>query len=296
MSFSSTEACVTINRRVNQMRSTIAQNRTSVHKVIVAACLAVVAFGATAHAQQQTTLRRIEVLGMVRMSSDQVVQLSGLQLGQSIDARRIDAAADKLMQSGLFRHVSYRVRSEDYDLTVIFEVEEKPASAVTTVGDLLGQVTWNGNRALSNQDLATAFTLRAGDAASRDKIDQAIDGVRKAYARKGYVNANIAQTSTRDAATRRVNYQFTVSEGQQYRMGTFTVMGLSPADARQLKSKWTLTTDAIYDDGYLDQYRTTVIRPFVASVSQRTGTRSKFEVSTKPDPQKQTIDVVVTFR
>src|SRR5205807_2700584 len=115
-------------------------------KSIVTACLALLAFGATARGQQQTTLRRIEVLGLQRMSSDQVVELSGLQLGQSIDARRIDAATDKLMASGLFRRVSYRVRSEDYDLTVIFEVEEKPANAVTTAGDLLGQVTWNGNR------------------------------------------------------------------------------------------------------------------------------------------------------
>jgi len=263
---------------------------------IAAAFLSILAFGATARAQQPTTLRRIEVLGLQRTSADQVVQISGLQLGQSIDARRIDAATDKLMASGLFRRVSYRVRSEDYDLTLIFELEEKPTGAVVATGDLLGQVTWSGNRALSNQDLATAFALRTGDAASRDKIDQGIDAVRRAYAHRGYVNANLAETSSRDAATRRVNYQFAVNEGQQYRMGAFTVAGLTPADARQLKSKWALAADAVYDDGYLDQFRATVIRPFVATLSQRTGTRSKFEVSTKPDPQKQTVDVVITFR
>ncbi len=264
---------------------------------VAAALLSLLAFGATVRGQQQTTLRRIEVLGLQRTSSDQVVQLSGLQLGQTIDARRIDAAADKLMASGLFRRVSYRVHSEDYDLTVIFEIEEKPTvTTVAPAGDLLGLVIWSGNRALSNQDLATAFAMRSGDAAGRDKIDQAIEAVRKAYARRGYVNANIAQTSSRDAATRHVNYQFTVSEGQQYRMGTFTAIGLSPADARQLKSKWTLAADAVYDDGYLDQFRATVIRPFVAALTQRTGTRSKFDVTTKPDPQKQTVDVVVTFK
>ena len=273
------------------------KNRTRATKfTVVAALLSLLAFGATARGQQQTTLRRIEVLGLQRTSSDQVVQLSGLQLGQTIDARRIDAAADKLMASGLFRRVSYRVHSEDYDLTVIFEVEEKPATTVAPTGDLLGQVTWSGNRALSNQDLATAFALRGGDAATHDKIDQALEAVRKAYARRGYVNANIAQTSSRDAANRRVNYQFAVSEGQQYRMGAFSTIGLSPADARQLKSKWTLAADAVYDDGYLDQFRANVIRPFVAALTQRTGVRSKFDVSTRPDPQKQTVDVVVTFK
>ena len=265
-----------------------------------ALCLCVLVFCGTARAQQQTTLSKIEVLGLQRMSSDQVVQLSGLQLGQTIDAPRIDAAADKLMSSGFFRRVSYRVRSEDYDLTVIFELEEKPTDKprgpVVSTADVLGQVTWTGQRVLSTQELSTAFALRSGDPAARDKIDQALDLVRKAYARKGYVNAEIAQTSTRDPATRRVNYQFTVTEGRQYRMGAFSVAGLSAADARQLKSKWTLVADAIYDEGYLDQFRSTVIRPFIATLAQRTGTRTKYEVSTKPDPQKQTVDVIVTFR
>src|SRR2546423_10320178 len=189
-------------------------------------CLCVLAFCGAARAQEQTILRKIEVLGLQRMTSEQVVQLSGLQLGQTIDARRIDAAADKLMQSGQFRRVSYRVRSEDYDLTVIFELEEKPAEKptgpVTSAADVLGQVTWSGNHALSNQELSSAFALRNGDPGGRNKIDQALDSVRKAYARKGYVNANIAQTSARNDATRRVNYEFTVSEGRQYRMGAFT--------------------------------------------------------------------------
>jgi outer membrane protein assembly factor BamA len=264
-----------------------------------ALCVCVLAFCGTARAQQETTLRKIEVLGLVRRSSEQIVQLSGLQLGQAIDARRIDAAADKLMQSGMFRRVSYRVRSEDYELTVIFELEEKPdkpVGPVTATGDVLGQVSWSGNRALSNQELSTAFALRSGDAAGRTQIDAALDAVRKAYARKGYVNAEIAQTSTRDAAARRVNYQFTITEGSQYKMGAFSVSGLPAADAQRLKSKWTLLADAIYDEGYLDQYRSTVIRPFVATLAQRTGARSKYEVSTKPDAQKQTVDVVVTFR
>src|SRR5262249_1256981 len=105
----------------------------------------------------------------------------------------------------------------------------------------------------------------------------------------------VTESSTRDA-NRRVNYQFTISEGRQYRMGALTVTGLTLADTRTLKSKWTLAGGAIYDESYLDQYRANVIRPFVASLAQRTGVRSKFEVSTKPDTQKQTVDVIITFR
>jgi hypothetical protein len=39
-----------------------------------------------------------------------------------------------------------------------------------------------------------------------------------------------------------------------------------------------------------------VVRPFVAARTQRTGIRSTFEINTKPDFQKQTVDVIITFK
>jgi len=50
------------------------------------------------------------------------------------------------------------------------------------------------------------------------------------------------------------------------------------------------------DDSYLEQFRTTVLRQFVASRTQRTGIRSKFEAISNPDSQKQTVDVIITFK
>ncbi len=260
-------------------------------------CLAVfAALQPTASAQDKTTLRRVEIVGLQRLSPDQVIATSGLRVGDSIDAPGIDAAAAKLMNSGWFKSVNYRVQTADSDTTVIFEVAEKTASPLPSASDTFGTIGWSGNGALTNQELTNAFALRAGDAVTRPKIDQALEAVRKAYARRGYINAQITESSTRDAALRRVNYQFTISEGRQYRMGVLTIMGLTPADMRSVKSKWTLAADTIFDSSYLDQYSATVIRPFVATLTQRTGARSKFEISTKPDIQKQTVDVIITFR
>jgi outer membrane protein assembly factor BamA len=257
--------------------------------------------GGPCHAQTQTTLRKIEVVGLQRISSDQVILASGLQIGQVVDGNMMDAAADKLMRSGWFRSVSYRVRTADSDMTVIFEVEEKPsntsaAAAATTTGDVLGQVQWTGNQALSSQELSTAFALSPGDPADRAKVDQGLEAVRKAYARKGYISARVEESSTRDAPNRRVSYQFVVREDKQYRMGALLVTGLGPADAQRLRSRWTLAPNAIFDDSYLDNFRQTVIRPFVANLAQRSGVRTRFEVTTKPDAQKQTVDVLIIFK
>ena len=248
------------------------------------------------HAQEKTTLRRVEINGLERLSPDQVITRSGLRVGDLVDRPMIDAAAGKLMDSGWFKSVNYHVQTADSDATVVFEVAEKTSTLnPPATSDILASVSWSGNRALTNQQLANAFALRAGDAANRPKIDQGLDAVRKAYARNGYINAKITESNTR-AANHGVNYQFTISEGSQYRMGAVTINGLTPADTRTLKSKWTLAAGAIYDDSYLDQYRSTVIRPFVASLTQRTGAQSKFEINTKPDTQKQTVDVTITFQ
>ncbi len=264
--------------------------------IVVGCFISFAAAQSAAQAQQKTTLRRVEIIGLQRLSPDQVIASTGLRVGDLIDARTIDAAAARLMNSGWFKSVNYRVQTADSESTVIFEVAEKAGTSnPPATSDIVENVSWSGNRALTNQELANAFALRAGDAATRPKVDQALDAVRKAYARNGYINAKITESNTRDA-NRGVNYQFTISEGTQYHMGVLTITGLTPADTRTLKSKWTLAGEAIYDDSYLDQYRATVIRPFVASLAQRTGARSKFEISTKPDTQKQTVDVTITFQ
>jgi hypothetical protein len=63
-----------------------------------------------------------------------------------------------------------------------------------------------------------------------------------------------------------------------------------------LRGKWTLAAGELFDDSYREQFRTTVLRQFVASRAQRNGIRSKFEVNTTPDSQKHTVDVIITFK
>ncbi len=280
------------------MRRVLRQNfRKYVLRLLIVAGY-LVAFAAVqpaARAQEKTTLRRIEITGLQRLSSDEVIASTGLRVGDLIDARAIDAAAAKLMNSGRFTSVNYRVQTADSDSTVIFEVAEKAGTPnPPTITDLLGSVSWIGNHALTNQELANAFGLRTGDQATRPKIDQGLDAVRKAYARQGYINAQMTESSTRNGG--RVNYEFNVHEGQQYRMGLLTIVGLSAAEAQQLQSKWTLAPGTVFDDSYLDQFRSTVIRPFVTSRTQRTGVRSKFDVSIKPDLQKLAVDVIIAFK
>jgi outer membrane protein assembly factor BamA len=266
--------------------------------IIIAGYLgALAAVQASASAQEKTTLRKVEIVGLQRLAPDQVIATSGLHVGDLIDGLAIDAAADKLMRSGWFQSVNYRVQTADFDSTVIFEVAEKTTpSRNPPAGDVLGNVTWSGNKALTELELANAFGLRPDDASSAAQIDRALATVRTAYGRRGFINAQVVPSSTRDSANHRVNYDFVVREGQQYRMGAVSLLGVGAADAAALKNKWTLAPNAVFDTSYLDQFKSSVIRPFAVSQTQRTGKPAKFDMEMKPSLQKLTVDVLITFR
>jgi len=93
---------------------------------VVAAILLTVVFmsGSPCLAQQQFTLRRVEFVGLKKLPAQQVIDASGLKVGDTISPDAIDTAAEKLMQSGLFKKLGYKLRTNAGEATVIFEVEE----------------------------------------------------------------------------------------------------------------------------------------------------------------------------
>ena len=409
-------------------------------------------------AQQPATLRQIEFVGLKKLTPQQVIDASGLKVGDTINPDVIDAAAEKLMQSGLFRRVGYKVRTADNEATVIFEVEEAsrnlpvvfenfvwftedeiarairqdvpffdgtaPEAGTTTdkiaavlqrllsqkkipgrvehmpyndlakgtleilftvegvkipvcslhfpgataiseadlikasndllksdysrknagvfashnlfplyrhLGRLRAQfkqpaaaleespsrcaggvavtipvdegvvyawdaAEWSGNQVLTNEDLTAALGMNAGEVADGVKIDKGLKGVRKAYGRRGYLAVAFKEFTEFDDATKRVSYRFGVTEGPRYFMGNLIVSGLAAEEVERLKAKWTLGSNAVFDESYVDDFRQTGLREFMMGFTQRTGSRAKVEMELKPNAQKQTVDVIISFK
>src|ERR1041385_2289782 len=78
--------------------------------------------------QQGARLQKVEVTGLKRMTADQIITLSGLQIGQTVDGTVLDAAANKMMQSGLFRRLGYHTRNTKDGAIVTFDIEESAVS------------------------------------------------------------------------------------------------------------------------------------------------------------------------
>ena len=71
-------------------------------------------------------LREIHVDGLKSLREPQVAAVSGLQTGAQVGKDDLQAAADKLVQSGLFAKVKYNFQSRIDGLLVTFHVEEAP--------------------------------------------------------------------------------------------------------------------------------------------------------------------------
>src|SRR5262245_51197873 len=101
--------------------------------------LIMLAIGAamTALAQQQPSPRlvKLEFEGIQRLTKDQLTKASGLESGQPVDVEALDAAAQRLLDSGLVRKLSYRLRTNANQATVIFEIEEAPSAKHPAVFD-----------------------------------------------------------------------------------------------------------------------------------------------------------------
>lgn len=69
-------------------------------------------------------LIKIEFVGLNRYSQEEAVEASGLRIGQNVDEASLDAAANRLMGSGLFAKLSYRYRTTGDQAIVTFTIEE----------------------------------------------------------------------------------------------------------------------------------------------------------------------------
>ncbi|HEV7396846.1 MAG TPA: POTRA domain-containing protein [Pyrinomonadaceae bacterium] len=110
------------------MPSSNVHNITSTLSKACAILLSLLILNAGLVAQQPAALdiklARVEFVGLKRFKAEQLLKASGLELGQSVNLDALDAAAQKLLDSGLVHKLSYRFQTKADQGTVIFQIEE----------------------------------------------------------------------------------------------------------------------------------------------------------------------------
>jgi outer membrane protein assembly factor BamA len=89
---------------------------------LLAACVMVMA------QQQSFKIAKIEFEGLSTASLQETIDSTGLKIGQTFDVAAVDAAAQRLVDSGLFKSVAYRTRATRDQMTITFQVVEAKVS------------------------------------------------------------------------------------------------------------------------------------------------------------------------
>ncbi len=424
--------------------------------VLLGLLIAVSLWPSAGYSQQAAKLERIQFTGLKKLSAAQAIELSGLKIGQAIDAGVLDAAAARLLESGLFKRLGYSVHSPNGRATVIFTVEESAImlpvvfenfvwfsdeemveairrdvpffnGTAPATGDTADKITndlqrllnsrnitghvesfpnitkdrlelvftvkgakipvcvvrfpgaaaipeaqlmqasrpllnteyskkdiaafvdarltplyrrlgrlraefqpvkfvlsnspqcaggvdvtvpveeglsyrwaksvWDGNEKLTIDELAPALGMNPGDLADGIKIDDGLKKVAALYSQRGYLSATVKETVEYDDANSSVVYRFSIVEGARYFMGKLIISGLPAEEEERLRSKWTLGSNAVYDQTYVDDFEQKGLREFIVGLAQRSpgSRRARVDVTTKPDATKQTVDVILSF-
>jgi outer membrane protein assembly factor BamA len=75
-------------------------------------------------AQSGQKISAIEIEGVQTLAKDTVIATSGLKVGDAFSVEAADAAAERLVSSGLFKKVGYSTRNAGANVTITFKLEE----------------------------------------------------------------------------------------------------------------------------------------------------------------------------
>jgi outer membrane protein insertion porin family len=95
-------------------------------KILSFVFLSIVSAGAASaqSAPQSIHLAKVEFKGLEKLSQDQALEISGLRTGDTITLDMLDVASQRMMDSGMFARLSYRIQTAKNAANVVFEVEE----------------------------------------------------------------------------------------------------------------------------------------------------------------------------
>lgn len=120
----------------------------------------------------------------------------------------------------------------------------------------LSEITFAGNKALLESDLRSQFAIANGEVFDVENIRQGLEGIRRLYASRGYINFSSVPNTDADDETRSVTLKVDCDEGKQFYFGRLEVVGqeLHPGDRERFLGAWKPFEGGIYNANQLEQF------------------------------------------
>ncbi|HEY1559457.1 MAG TPA: outer membrane protein assembly factor BamA [Caulobacteraceae bacterium] len=163
---------------------------------------AALVFPLTAAAQlqsQSAVIGAIEVQGNERIDSETVLSYLPLNVGDTVDPQKLDAALKALFKTDLFSDVKLDMNGS----TLVVRVVENP---------VINQVLFEGNSNLKNDKLEDEIQIRPRGVFTRAKVEEDVGRIVELYRRSGRISATVTPKIV-ELPQRRVDLIFEIHEG-----------------------------------------------------------------------------------
>jgi outer membrane protein assembly factor BamA len=158
------------------------------------------------------------------------------------------------------------------------------------------EAQWSGNSVLSSITLSTELGLKPGDVANGMEIEAGWERIREEYGHHGYLEAKVDPIVSYDDQSHTVSYSVSVMEGAQYHYNTMVITGLSLDDERQLRQKWPIEANAVFDKAIFEQFLTKLESHSAEVFGDTPLHYDSVGHWLRTDPSKHSVDVLLDFK
>lgn len=218
-------------------------------------------------------LERIEFKGLERVKQEEAVEKSGLAPGQSVSIDELDAVANRLLQSGLFKSLDYTIKGTTDKAVVTFTVSEQKWAMPVAFDNFVWFTDDELRDAIKRKVPAFDGTAPEGGNVT-EQIKQALQDLLRERKIEGTVHYDFSE----DPQTHKVEHLFGV-KGAALRVCKVSYQGARALSEEALIQK----SGGIFDN----EYSRAFIQSFVESnLAQLYGERGYLRASFSPPKVK----------
>ncbi len=183
-------------------------------------------------AQEGPAVSDVVVIGNRRVEAATVASYLTLGPGDPITAEALNASVRRLFETGLFRDASIAVDGRN----LIVRVEENPT---------LNRIAFEGNDALTDEDLLAAISSRPRRAFTRSRVEADAQTIGEIYRRVGRYGTDIEPVII-ELPENRVDLVFEIDEGDVTGVNAISFVGNEAFSDRRLRSVIETTETGIF--------------------------------------------------
>ncbi|MEL7253861.1 MAG: outer membrane protein assembly factor BamA [Pseudomonadota bacterium] len=185
----------------------------------------ILAFASVAlpHSAEAQTYRftSLAIEGNQRINTDTIVTIAGIGRGETVSAGQLNAASQRLQDSGFFENVEVIPQGN----RLLIQVDEFPT---------INQIAFEGNQKIKDEDLSAIVESRARQVFSPSQAERDAAEIARAYLENGRVSARVTPKIIR-RSDNRVDLVFEVFEGRGIEIQRISFVGNQVYSDRRLR-------------------------------------------------------------